>query len=194
MSIKKAKRNKVPLRECISCSSHKPKAEMMRIVITNSEDGDKKRDFDESGKVRGRGAYICRSPKCIDEAFEKGLITEEEKAELHDSLAKYAISMLSIAAKAGKICSGEVQCEAAISDGKASLVIIAGDASPNTEKKFSNKCTYYKIPYIKYGDKEAIGRAIGRENRSCVAVTDDGIADCISLALNVDELSSEVKH
>jgi len=194
LSIKKAKRNKVPLRECISCSEHKPKAEMMRIVITTGEEGDKKRDIDESGKVRGRGAYICRNPKCIEAAYIKKLITEDEKVELTESLAKYAISMLSIAAKAGKICSGEVQCEAAISDGKASLVIIAGDASPNTEKKFINKCTFYEIPYIKYGDKEAIGRAIGRENRSCVAVTDDGIADCIGLALNVIEQSSEVKH
>ncbi len=194
MSIKKAKRNKVPLRECISCSLHKPKAEMMRIVIQSFEDGEKSRSLDESGKVRGRGAYICRNPRCVEAAFEKGLITEDEKKEIEESLDKYAISMLSIAAKAGKLCSGEVQCEAAITDGKASLVIIAGDASANTEKKFSNKCTYYGIPYIVYGEKEVIGRAIGRENRSCVAVTDEGIADCISLALNVNEHNSEVKH
>ena len=104
------------------------------------------------------------------------------------------LSLLGIAQKAGKVVSGGFLCEKSIKAKQARLVIIAGDASPNTEKKFSNKCTYYKIPYIKYGDKEAIGRAIGRENRSCVAVTDDGIADCIGLALNVIEQSSEVKH
>ena len=79
MSTKKANRNKVPLRECISCSEKKPKADMMRIVITRSEGDDgAERSLDESGRARGRGAYICRDPECIKTAVEKGLISEEE--------------------------------------------------------------------------------------------------------------------
>ena len=194
MSTKKAKRNKVPIRECISCSLHKPKAEMMRIVIASDEEGNSSRSIDEGGKKRGRGAYICRNPHCIEDAFKRGLISEDEKKDIEESLSKYILSMLSIAAKAGRLCSGEVQCEAAISDGKAVFVIIAADASANTVKKFSNKCTSYNIPYVMYGEKDVLGNAIGRENRSCIALTDEGIAGCISLAVNGIDLKSEVKN
>lgn len=182
MSTKKSKRNKIPLRECISCGNHKPKGEMMRIVIQG--DSVKEESYDETGKVRGRGAYICRTPECIKSAFEKGLITEEMSGELLNGLDKYIMSMLSIAAKAGKISSGEVQCEAAISDKIAYFIIIARDASPNTTKKFINKCDYYNIPYTISFEKEKLGQMIGRADRSCVAVMDEGIAKQIRLAIN----------
>lgn len=187
MSTKKANRNKVPLRECISCGEKKPKADMMRIVITRSEgDGGAERSLDESGRARGRGAYICRDPECIKTAVEKGLISEEERIELDASMKQHALSMLSIAAKAGKVFSGELQCEAAIKDGKAVLVILSRDASPNTTKKFSNKCSFYELPLITYGEKEELGRLIGREARSVIAITDEGLASQIRKIVTID--------
>ena len=197
MSTKKSNRNKIPLRECISCGNHKPKGEMLRIVVPGKSDdngnaGNVEKsvkpgnagNYDETGKVRGRGAYICRTPECIKSAFEKDLITEAMRDELLEGLNKYILSMLSIAAKAGKISSGEVQCEAAISDKIAFFVIIAKDASPNTTKKFINKCDYYNVPYTVSFDKEVLGQMIGRADRSCVAVMDEGIAKQIRLAIN----------
>ena len=192
MSTKKANRNKVSLRECISCGEKKPKGEMMRIVITHSESGDTERSLDETGRVKGRGAYLCRDPKCIEAAAEKKLISEEEKEGLETSMKQHALSMLSIAAKAGKVFSGELQCEAAIKDGKAVLVILSEDASPNTTKKFSNKCSFYELPLIRYGEKEELGRLIGREARSVIAITDEGLAAQISRALTIDSNDSEV--
>ena len=58
-----------------------------------------------------------------------------------------ALSMLSIAAKAGKVQSGGFLTEKAIQEGVAYFVIIAEDASGNTQKKFMDKCKYYEIPY-----------------------------------------------
>ena len=46
-----------------------------------------------------------------------------------------ALSMLSIAAKAGKVQSGGFLTEKAIQEGVAYFVIIAEDASGNTQKK-----------------------------------------------------------
>ena len=48
------------------------------------------------------------------------------------------LSLIGIAMKAGKLVSGEFSTETAIKSGKAYLVIITGDASKNTVKKFTN--------------------------------------------------------
>ena len=51
---------------------------------------------------------------------------------------KRLLSYLGLAKRAGKVASGEFQTEEAIRKGKAELVLVAGDASDNTKKKFRN--------------------------------------------------------
>ena len=94
------------------------------------------------------------------------------------------LSLLGIAQKAGKVVSGGFLCEKSIKARQARLVIIAGDAQKNTVSTISNKCTFYNIPFGFYGTKETLGRAIGKEERSCVAVTDQGLADSINKLLS----------
>ena len=89
------------------------------------------------------------------------------------------LSMLGMAAKAGAVASGGFLTEKAIKEHKARLVIIASDASGNTRDNISNKTTFYKFPLCFYGTKETIGHAIGKADRSCVAVLDRGFADSI---------------
>ena len=81
------------------------------------------------------------------------------------------LSLLGIAQKAGKVVSGGFLCEKSIKAKQARLVILAKDAQKNTVSTISNKCTFYNIPFGFYGSKETLGRAIGKEERSCVAVT-----------------------
>lgn len=88
-------------------------------------------------------------------------------------------SLLSIAAKAGMVVSGGFSAEEAVRRRKACLVLIAEDAQANTVKKFTDKCSHYKIPFRFYGSKEALGHAVGRQSRACVALTDRGFADSI---------------
>ena len=85
------------------------------------------------------------------------------------------LSLLGIAQKAGKVVSGGFLCEKSIKAKQARLVILAKDAQKNTVSTISNKCTFYNIPFGFYGSKETLGRAIGKEERSCVAVTDQGL-------------------
>lgn len=94
------------------------------------------------------------------------------------------LSLLGIAQKAGKIASGGFQCEEACRTRKAKLVILAEDAQKNTVETLQNKCSYYKIPFCFYGSKEALGHAIGKGERSCVAVKDQGLADSIGKLLS----------
>ncbi len=87
------------------------------------------------------------------------------------------LSTLSLAQKAGQVESGEFSTEKAVKEGRALLVIVAVDASDNTKKKMENMTTYYKIPLYYYSGKEDLGRMIGKEYRSMVAVTHQGFAD-----------------
>lgn len=95
-----------------------------------------------------------------------------------------ALSMLSLAAKAGKLVSGGFMTEKAIQEGLAQLVIIAGDASENTKKKFTNKCKYYKVRCVILADSAILGKQIGKQERTTVAVTDDGLAKQILVKLD----------
>ncbi len=78
--------------------------------------------------------------------------------------------------RAGKLQSGEFSVLEAIRHKKAELVIISEDASDNTRKKFSDKCSYYNVPMIFFGNKEDLGHAIGKDVRTSLAVMDEGFA------------------
>lgn len=91
-----------------------------------------------------------------------------------------ALSMLSIAAKAGKVQSGGFLAEKALQEGMAYFVLIAEDASANTQKKFSDKCKYYHVPYAIAFDSTTLGNQIGKQNRTVLAITDQGLAKQIS--------------
>ena len=98
-------------------------------------------------------------------------------------------SLLGIAMRGCNLVSGEFQTLEAIKKGSAMLVIVAADASDNTKKMFSDKCTFYEVPIFSYGTKESLGRAIGKDMRSSVCVCDQGLADAVIRQLR-DELNA----
>ncbi|HIZ66089.1 MAG TPA: ribosomal L7Ae/L30e/S12e/Gadd45 family protein [Candidatus Blautia pullicola] len=86
------------------------------------------------------------------------------------------LSLLGLAAKAGKVVSGGFSVEKAVKSGKAFLVITAEDASENTKKEFRDMCTYYEVPFYSIGSKEELGRAIGKEYRAVLAITEENFS------------------
>lgn len=88
--------------------------------------------------------------------------------------------------KGRNLKSGEFQTENAIKDGSASLVIVAQDASNNTRKLFTDKCTYYKVPVYIYSTKEDLGRAIGSGIKACVAICDVNMAQAVRKILEAE--------
>lgn len=85
-------------------------------------------------------------------------------------------SFLGLAAKARGLASGDDTCEKTIKAGKAHLVIVSEDASDNTKKKFTDMCKYKNVEIRIFGEKEAIGRYIGKGIRSIVAITNKDFA------------------
>lgn len=55
---------KIPQRQCMGCRERKAKRELIRVV--RGVDGTVSLDF--SGKLNGRGAYICPDPNCLQKA------------------------------------------------------------------------------------------------------------------------------
>ncbi|MCR4990228.1 MAG: ribosomal L7Ae/L30e/S12e/Gadd45 family protein [Lachnospiraceae bacterium] len=95
--------------------------------------------------------------------------------------------LLSLCAAGRNLVSGEFSVEKAIKEGRASVVILAADASDNTKKAFSDSCSYRKIPLFIYGTKESLGHAIGKEERASVAITDEGLSKGIVEKLRLSE-------
>lgn len=95
------------------------------------------------------------------------------------------LSLLGLAMRGRNLVSGEFQTLEAIKKGSAMLVIIAEDASDNTKKLFTDKCTFYEVPVVQYASKAQLGRAIGKDLRSSIGVCDVGLADAIIKQLNL---------
>ncbi len=57
---------KVPLRTCMGCNSKKTKKELIRIV-KNKENNV---SIDKTGKMEGRGAYICDDIACLEKVIK----------------------------------------------------------------------------------------------------------------------------
>lgn len=98
-------------------------------------------------------------------------------------------SFMGLAVKAGKLMSGEEACERAIKNNSVNLIIVAEDASLNTKKKFTDKCKYRNVEIRFFGTKELIGRYVGKEIRSVVAIMDEGFAK--KLAEKIDSYTDE---
>ncbi len=63
-------KKKVPLRKCTGCQQMKEKKELIRVVRTDEN----QYSIDLTGKMSGRGAYICKNVECLEKAFKsKGL-------------------------------------------------------------------------------------------------------------------------
>ena len=79
---------KIPMRQCLGCNEHKPKAELLRAV--RSPDGIVTLDF--TGKKSGRGAYVCRSVECLKKCRRQKRIERSLEVtipeELWDALEK----------------------------------------------------------------------------------------------------------
>lgn len=97
------------------------------------------------------------------------------------------LSMLGLAARSRNVVSGGFATEAAVKEGKAALVIIAEDASGNTRKKYSNMCDFYEVPCAIHGTKAVLGHSMGKDERSVLAVTNEGFADSIRKHLGDSE-------
>ena len=92
------KAKKVPVRMCAGCGGRFDKRDLVRVVRTPQGDV----QLDLTGKMAGRGAYVCHDPACLQKArkkraFERALevtisdaVYDRMEAELKDEYRQVA--------------------------------------------------------------------------------------------------------
>jgi predicted RNA-binding protein YlxR (DUF448 family) len=69
---------RAPQRTCVGCGSVTAKRELIRLVRTPTGTAEP----DPTGKRPGRGAYLCHTPKCWEQAIKKGRLENVLRTKL----------------------------------------------------------------------------------------------------------------
>jgi len=73
---------KIPMRMCTGCREMKPKKELVRIVRTS--EGEIR--LDSTGKLNGRGAYICKNKECLNKARKANALARAFEMAVSDEI------------------------------------------------------------------------------------------------------------
>jgi uncharacterized protein len=80
----------VPLRTCIMCRKNVAKRQLVRLVCTEGDGV----EIDLTGRKNGRGAYLCPTAECWENALKSGKLEFALKTRLNtedkDKLVEYA--------------------------------------------------------------------------------------------------------
>ncbi len=75
-------KKKIPLRKCTGCGEMKPKKELVRVVKTPDDEV----LMDLTGRVNGRGAYICPNAQCLKIARKSKRIEKSFQMQIPDEV------------------------------------------------------------------------------------------------------------
>lgn len=73
---------KQPQRTCMGCNEKKDKKDLIRIVKNKQNEI----NIDKTGKLEGRGAYICDSITCFDKAIKTKRIEKVFEQKIPDEI------------------------------------------------------------------------------------------------------------
>lgn len=72
----------IPQRTCMGCNTKKNKHDLIRIVKNKEQ----KICVDRTGKMEGRGAYICDSVECLDKVIKSKRLERVLECKLNDDI------------------------------------------------------------------------------------------------------------
>lgn len=73
---------KIPQRTCMGCNTKKDKKDLIRIV--KNKDG--QINIDKTGKLEGRGAYICDSIECLEKVIKSKRLERVLEINIDDEI------------------------------------------------------------------------------------------------------------
>lgn len=73
---------KMPQRTCMGCNKKKDKKDLIRIV-KNKEKGIV---VDKSGKIEGRGAYICNEIECLEKIVKSKRLEKKLECKIDEEI------------------------------------------------------------------------------------------------------------
>lgn len=84
------KPKKVPMRKCVATDEQLPKKEMFRIVRTPEGDI----IIDETGKAKGRGAYLSKKKLAVEKARKKQILDRHLEVKVPENIYDDLINLL----------------------------------------------------------------------------------------------------
>lgn len=92
---------------------------------------------------------------------------------------KALYQFLGLCQRAGAMLSGNEQLRDGLRNKKGRLLLITEDASPRTVKDYQLMAQRAQIPCRIFGEKEILGRALGKGVRTAVLITDEGFSKAV---------------
>ena len=81
---------KIPLRMCLGCREMKEKKQLVRVV--KSPEGEV--SVDSSGKMPGRGAYICNDADCLKKVVKSGALSKAFKTHVSEDIIETLVHQM----------------------------------------------------------------------------------------------------
>ncbi len=75
---------KIPKRQCVACGQMRAKRDLVRVVRTPAGEV----LVDSTGKLSGRGAYVCPDPACADRALRDRRLAGALEVPVPDTVAQ----------------------------------------------------------------------------------------------------------
>lgn len=79
------KTRRLPQRQCVACGVMRAKRELVRVVRT--PDGTVR--LDTTGKLSGRGAYVCPEPTCVERALREDRLARVLNLAIPDDVTRW---------------------------------------------------------------------------------------------------------
>jgi len=173
---------------CIVSREVKDEAELIRFV--RGPGGIVVPDL--ARKLPGRGVWVSLDRKMLAEAMKRKLFARGFQAEttippdLPDMVAKLlrqqALSLLSLAKKAGEAVAGFMKVEEMLGRGRAKLLFHGTDAAPDGCRKLDKRAEPGVEKVVLFETRE-LDLAFGRPNVVHAAVAKGGLAEKLSVAV-----------
>lgn len=173
-------------RTCIGCRASRPKDAVVRVAAAAG-----RVILDYREKLPGRGAYVCPEQECIRKAFARDALSKAMRmkvqapddrefiALLVEAIRQKIRSLLTMAAKAGKLAAGYSAVKDSFEKGRVAGLLYADDLSDGTREKIADVARGVSPPEAVLFTREEMGAMLGRELVGVVALEDRGLSDAV---------------
>ncbi len=174
-----------PERTCIGCRGVFKKEEVVRIVA-----GPAGAVIDYREKLPGRAAYVCPKVECIKKALERENLSralhlkvkspevEAFLSALGANIREKVKSLVSMAAKAGKLAAGYSAVNDALGKDRLEMILYARDIADGTKEKVMNQGAA-SLPQATLFTRDELGEVLNRELVGVIGIEDKGFADAV---------------
>ncbi|MBW2276169.1 MAG: DUF448 domain-containing protein [Deltaproteobacteria bacterium] len=178
-----------PVRSCVACRQQADTRDLLRVV--RAPDGGLV--FDWRRNLGGRGAYVCPTRGCVENAIKcrsfdrtlKASARYPEPQELietaREALDRQIETLVGSAVSSAYLGAGTDATLRALGDGKAACLLVAGDAA--TRNRFVAAAATANVACYVTSTKNRLGALAGRGETGVLSINSHGLAAAIGQAI-----------